>query len=97
VDYHPEAFNGVSPIIALSETIRPRLVMVIRLPHSGDFLFSLLYDRETDVYQKRGRLRDAQGVKERFPPDAWVRLKEPEEVKREIEKRYGTPSRSWKS
>ena len=85
VDYDPEAFHGVSPIIAISETIRPRLVMVIRLPHGGDFLFSFLYDREHDAYQKRGRLRNAQGVKEEFAPGKWVHLAEPEEVMRAIE------------
>lgn len=86
VDYDPAAFNGVSPIIALSETIRPRLVLVIRPPSGGDFLFSLLYDREKGAYQKRGRLRNAQGGKEEFAPGKWVRLTAPEEVTREIEK-----------
>lgn len=72
----------VAPVIALTETVRPVLVLVLRLPEGEDVLFSLLYDKEKDAYQKRGRSRDTQGVKQLFPPGKWVRLTDPQAVAR---------------
>ncbi|MGE0682957.1 MAG: hypothetical protein AB7P69_18890 [Candidatus Binatia bacterium] len=85
VDYDPKMLDEVAPIIAISETVRPVLVAVLRLPNGDDFLYSLLYDRKRNAYQKRGRYRRSSGDKKVFPPSAWLRPRSPEVVERDME------------
>jgi hypothetical protein len=85
VAYDPEELSLVQPMIALSETIRPVQIAVVRFPPGDDFLFSLLYDRTKDAYQKRARYRYASGRKEEFPPGPWVRLRDSQILREEKE------------
>jgi len=79
-DFDPALFREISPIVEITDTIRPVRIVVAQLPDGSDFLGALLYDRATHACQRRGRMRYPTGEKKIFPPVAWIGVPSPEDL-----------------
>ena len=59
--------EGVSPIVEITESVRPRLIVVTRGEKGGDVMFSLSYNKKTKEAWLQFRIRGANGKKS-IPP-----------------------------
>jgi hypothetical protein len=84
IAYSPADLQEAEPIIALTETIRPRLVVVAQVPPGANLLVSMQWDKTRDLYQVRGRFRDSAGHKDPLPETIWSALEPAERVVREM-------------
>lgn len=67
-----EALSGVEPIIELSETVKPRLVVAGRHPDGSDLMAAILEDSAAGTFTFRGRYRLPDGRKVVAPPVRWL-------------------------
>lgn len=67
-----EAFKDVKPIVEITETIRPREIMISRHPDGSDLMVALLEDTARGAFTLRARIRAADGRKNVLSPVAWT-------------------------
>ncbi len=89
VGFDTNELKDVEPIVEISETIRPRLVISIDLPGKMNILTSVCYHKEKKAYQIRVRLCDREGKKKILKPSKWRVFDEKDaqqQIKRVIKK-----------